>query len=213
MRRSDLLRVLARVPTPERPRAELEQVVTPPDAAAKLLLTALARDDLAGRSVVDLGAGTGRLAIGAATLGARTVRGVEEDAALVAVARAAAAEAGVAVSIDRGDVRSWTTRADTVVMNPPFGAQRRHADRPFWGTALSIADRAVYAFALRDARPYVLARAAEHGAIIESLEPVGWSLPRTFPHHTHDRRSLDVDLWVLRIRPRATRLRGAASRS
>jgi putative methylase len=205
MRRAALLRALARVPPPDSPRAEWEQVVTPPELAADLLFEALAREDIAGRSVVDLGAGTGRLAIGAALLGAQSVRGVEVDPALGATARTAAARAGVAVEFEVADVRSWTARVDTVVMNPPFGAQRRHADRPFWECALSGACRAIYAFALRDARPFVEARIADAEASVESVTPVRWRLERTFPHHAHDARAIAVDLWAVRASPDARR--------
>ena len=69
MRRSELVRALERVAVPAAPRAELEQVVTPPERAADLLEATSSVGGLVGRSVVDLGSGTGRLAIGAALLG------------------------------------------------------------------------------------------------------------------------------------------------
>src|SRR5690606_40553656 len=37
------------------------------------------------------------------------------------------------------DLASLVGPCDTVVMNPPFGAQEPHADRPFIDAALSIA--------------------------------------------------------------------------
>ncbi len=70
MRRGELVRLLQRVPELADPRPELEQVSSPAEAAATLLATADRLDGLAGRSVLDLGCGTGRLAIGAAALGA-----------------------------------------------------------------------------------------------------------------------------------------------
>jgi putative methylase len=198
VRRADLVRRLERVPPPERPRADLEQVVTPSDAAAELLFGALANGDLEGRSVVDLGCGTGRLAIGAALLGARPVVGVEVDDAAVAVGRDAAHGTGVEVEFRHLRVAEWTGPAETVVMNPPFGAQRRHADRPFWDAAFRVAGRAVYAFALADSRTFIARRAVAAGAHVLETRRVAWELPRTFPHHTRRRVSLAVDLWAIR---------------
>jgi putative methylase len=198
MRRSDLLRRIERIPLPPQPRPELEQVGTPAEAAAELLFTALAAGDLDGRSVLDLGCGTGRLAIGAALLGARPAVGVDVDADLLALAREAAAREKVAVEFAAARVEAWARPADVVVMNPPFGAQRRHADRPFWDAAFRLAGRSVYAFALAPSRTFIARRAVAAGAHVVATRPVAWELPRTFPHHTQRRVGLPVDLWAVR---------------
>ncbi len=183
---------------PSDPRADLEQVVSPPEAAAELLFAALAAGDLEGRSVLDLGSGTGRLAIGAALLGGGPVVGVEVDPRSVAVARVAAAAESVEVEFVDANVSEWTRRADVVVMNPPFGAQRAHADRPFWDAAYRLAGRSIYAFALTESRTFIARRAVAADAHVLATRPVAWELPRTFPHHTRRRVALAVDLWVVR---------------
>jgi len=197
MRRAELVRRLESVPPPTHPRSDLEQVVTPAEPAAELLFTALAAGDLAG-SVLDLGSGTGRLAIGAGLLGASPVAGVEVDPESVALARAAATDAGAVVEFATGDVGGWTRSADVVVMNPPFGAQRLHADRPFWDAAYRLAGRSVYAFALAESRTFIARRAVAANAHVLETRPVAWGLPRTFPHHTRRRVALSVDLWTIR---------------
>ncbi len=198
MRRSELVRRLARVPPLERPRADLEQVESPPDAAAELLFDALAAGDLDGRSVLDLGSGTGRLAIGARLLGAARATGVEIDPRATEAARRAAEEAGVEVDFRTADVGASATAADTVLMNPPFGAQRAHADRPFWDAAFRLARRSVYAFSLADSRTFIARRAVAANAHVLSSRPVAWELPRSFPHHTRRRVAVAVDLWAIR---------------
>jgi putative methylase len=198
VRRSELVRKLSRVPLAENPRADLEQVGTPADAAAELLFAAVRLDGLAGRSVLDLGSGTGRLAIGAALLGADPVVGVEVDPALVATARAAARDAGVTVEWVAADVAEYDRRADLVLMNPPFGAQRRHADRPFWDRAFALASRSVHAFALADSRTFIARRAVARNVQVLETQPVAWEFPRTFPHHSRRRVTLAVDRWALR---------------
>ena len=168
------------------------------------MLAALAEGNLAGRRVADLGSGTGRLAIGAALLGAAPVEGIEIDPTLVEVARATARRARVRVEFAAGDVASWHGPAEVVIMNPPFGAQRRHADRPFWDAALAGPGRSIYGFALTSARAFVLARLADAGALVAWTRSIPWSLPRVFAHHTRARADLGVDLWAVRT-PRASR--------
>ncbi len=196
--RPRLVRVLGQLSGFVSPRADTEQIATPPEAAAELLYDALARDDLAGRTVLDLGSGTGLLAIGAAILGARRVVGVERAPEAIAVARTNADRLGVGVRWVKSSVSAYREAADTVVMNPPFGAQRRHADAPFWNRAFALARRAIYAFSLAESRTFIGREAVARGARIETARPIHWELPATFPHHRKPRVPLSVDLWVLR---------------
>lgn len=197
MRRSELIRTLSEIPEFSHPDPKREQVATPPERAADLLFEALARGDLVGRSVVDLGSGTGRLAIGAALLGADPVEGIEADPEAVALARTAATSAGVDVSWTIRDVSGVDSVANTVVMNPPFGAQTRGADQPFWDAALAR-PRAVYAFALADSRTFIARLTVARGARVEAQRPVPWTLGPTFRHHRKRSVELPVDLWVIR---------------
>ncbi len=188
---------LAKLPGPPTPDPALEQVPTPPERAAELLLGAWQRDDLEGRTVADLGAGTGVLALGAALLGARSVVGWEVDPVLVAIAREWATRWKLPVVFHPAEVRQAAGRADTVVMNPPFGAQRQGADREFWDAAFRLRPRRVYGFALAASRSFIARRAVQAKTRILDLHPVPWELPALFPHHRARSRPLKVDLWVL----------------
>jgi len=197
VRRDELVRRIQSVPLPPDPAAPLEQVTTPAEAAANLLAVLDRQVGLRGRSVLDLGSGTGRLAIGAALLGAEPVTGVEVDASLVLIARAAARAAQATVEFRISDVAEWDRTADVVVMNPPFGAQRRHADRPFWDRAFTLARCAIGAFASSASRTFIARLALDRGAHVVEVEPVPWNLPRTFPHHRAASVRLAVDRWVI----------------
>ncbi|HEV2317390.1 MAG TPA: METTL5 family protein [Thermoplasmata archaeon] len=197
MKNAALIRRLSGLETFDRPDPKLEQVATPPEAAAELLNLALQRGDLEGRSVADLGAGTGLLGIGAKLLGAREVVAIEVDPDAVEVARRNATKAKVDLRVEKMDVERFAEKVDTVVMNPPFGAQRRHADLPFWDAALRSAQRGTYAFALADSRTFIARRAVERAASIAENRPVRWVLPASFPHHTKPQVPIPVDLWVL----------------
>jgi len=198
VRRAELVRRLEQVPPFAAPRADLEQVTTPAEAAATLLACAEKWDGLAGRSVLDLGCGTGRLAIGAALLGATSVVGVDVDPSAIAVAERAARAADADVRFVVGPVDRCERPAELVVMNPPFGAQRRHADRPFWESALRLAARSVYAFSLAASRSFIARRTVARQAHVLEVVPVPWVLGRTFAHHRRQQVDLDVDLWAIR---------------
>ena len=197
MRRAELVRKLQTVPPFPVADASREQVVTPPELAAGMLEDALARGDLLGRHVLDLGCGTGVLSIGASLLGAERVTGVDSDARALDLARSAADRLGASVAWTCAAVEDLVVPADTVLMNPPFGAQRRHADRPFWAAALAAAPRRIHAFALADSRTFIARWAVAHSVRIEETRPVVWPLPATFPHHRKRRVELAVDRWVL----------------
>jgi putative methylase len=173
-------------------------VVTPAEAAAELLYEALSRGDIEGRTVLDLGSGTGRLAIGAALLGASATIGVEQDPEAVRIASENAEGAGVECVWVQAPVADYNQSVDTVVMNPPFGAQRKHADVPFWERAFALAKRGIYAYSLAESRTFIERQAVARDARIEATRPVRWELPATFPHHRKPRVPLSVDLWVLR---------------
>lgn len=200
MRLNELERLLEKVAGFPAPSARLEQYQTPAPLAARLLYHAALNGDIVGRRIGDLGCGTGILAIGAALLGAREVVGIDADEAVLSTARENAARTGVGVTFlsgrigDRGTVSSIGS-CDTVVMNPPFGAQTVHADRPFIDAALEIAPR-VYGIFNAGSRRFVESYIAGRGVV---EEVIGGLLPvrRTFSFHTRDVREIAVEIMVL----------------
>jgi putative methylase len=180
-----------------RPRAALEQYQTPAPLAARLLYHAKMKGDIEGKRVVDLGCGTGILAIGAALLGAESVTGADIDEAALAVAGENAALLDAEVTFLPADLADAGSRerigdADTVVMNPPFGAQKAHADRPFIDAALALAPVTYSIFNAGS----ILFVAAYTGQRAEITEKIGGAFPirRTFAFHTKDIQEIEVEI-------------------
>ncbi|QYZ79669.1 methyltransferase domain-containing protein [Methanofollis formosanus] len=181
------------------PRPVLEQYATPADVAARLLYHASTEGAIGGRRVLDLGCGTGVLACGAALLGAGEVVGIDLDLGALQAARSNADDLEVDLDLVRGQVgTTFPIRPDTfetVVMNPPFGAQKKHADRPFIDCALMAAP-VVYgifnAGSLDFVEKYVEGRGEVTGAVEGSF-----AIPRTFAFHRKDRMEIPVE--ILRI--------------
>ncbi|MDG6250047.1 METTL5 family protein [Methanocalculus sp.] len=184
---------VAGIPNPDPAQ---EQYMTPAPLAARLLFDAYLAGDIEGCSVCDLGSGTGILSIGAALLGADEVVGVEGDARLVAAARENAEKLSADCRFIADDIRSMRESFDTVVMNPPFGAQSEHADRPFIDAALRIAP-VTYGIFNAGTMPflasYIRGRAEIAGAV-SALFPI----KRMFSFHSRDLLEIPVEIVCLR---------------
>jgi ribosomal protein L11 methyltransferase len=92
-------------------------------ATTRLCLAALQQIDLAGRRVLDVGTGSGVLAIAASRLGAASVLGIDEDPdALHAARESVALNPGADVALEAADVRSMASRTFDVVAANLTGA-------------------------------------------------------------------------------------------
>ena len=192
--RKALDQLLRSIPDFPEPKPELEQYPTPPFAALQLLEHAWQAGDLAG-SVADLGCGTGRLALGAAFLGAKVV-GVELDSGALEVARQAATGAELEVEWRCDAVENWTQQVDTIVMNPPWGAQRPGADRPFLRAALATAG-SVWSLQPAVSDRFLRRYVEQLGGAVAGAWPVDLKLERTMPHHTRERKTVEGTLYHL----------------
>lgn len=201
MKKRELEIRLERVlPHPD-PKAGLEQYATPAPIAADLLYFAHGKGDIAGRKVLDAGCGTGILGIGAALLGAAEVIGVDTDQEALAVAMENAWRAGVELSLLTMEVGEFPERVDTVVQNPPFGAQRRHADRPFLETAMRLG-QVVYTIHNAETEPWVRAKVGELGGTVTDVLRYAFPIPHTFAFHRDEVREVPVvALRVARANP------------
>ncbi len=194
MKKRELEIILQALPSFPSPRPELEQYATPAVIAADMLFEALARGDVQGRRVLDLGCGAGPLGIGAALLGAEHVTGLDSDPSALAQALANAARAGVEVEYIQSDVLDARGAWDTVIMNPPFGAQRRGADRPFLSTAMRCAP-VIYSLHLSQTEAFVERFARRSGYTAEPLKRYKLGIPYMFEFCSKAKKEVDVTLF------------------
>jgi len=201
MRLKQLEMKLQRVEGFDSPSARREQYGTPASLAARLLYHAMMRDDIIGRRVHDLGCGTGILSIGALLLGASAVKGVDIDEKAVESAQKNAEIIGVKPEFVTGDICEQEVRAalgpcDTVVMNPPFGAQVAHADRPFIDAALELGE-ITYGIFNQGSRKFLEEYVRGRGEI-EEVVGVDFPLKRTFFFHRKDVQEIKVEIYIIR---------------
>jgi putative methylase len=199
VRKRDLERALSQIEAHPLPNAYLEQYTTPSNVAAETLyLAAYVYDDVIGKTVVDLGCGTGRLAIGAALLGAREVFGVDVDRAAVRMAQKNAETMGVKEKTHWivADIDVVKGTFDTVLQNPPFGVQRKRADRRFITKSLELSST-IYSFhkSGESNREFIKRFIEGHGGRVTNIFPLKMEIPRMFKFHTKRKQSIQVDLY------------------
>ena len=199
VRKRDLERALSEIEVHPMPNAYLEQYTTPSNVAAETLyLAAYVYDDIIDKTVMDLGCGTGRLAIGAALLGAKEVFGVDVDPIAVRVAQKNAEIMGVKEKTHwiAADIDVVKGTFDTVLQNPPFGVQRRRADRRFITKSLELSST-IYSFHKggESNREFIKRFIEGHGGRVTNIFPLKMEIPRMFKFHTKKKQSIQVDLY------------------
>ncbi|ASA76824.1 METTL5 family protein [Thermococcus sp. 5-4] len=198
MKKKHLAMTLSRLEGFRNPKPELEQYRTPGNVAAELLWLAHSRGDIAGRVVADLGAGTGVLTVGACLLGAERVYAVEVDGDAVEVLHGNVERLGLAdcVEVLHTHVSDFSASVNTVVMNPPFGSQNPHADRPFLTKAFEVGD-VVYSIHLAkpEVRRFIEAFVRDFGFSITHRVTLPFEIPAQFFFHRKRLERISVDVY------------------
>lgn len=186
------------------PKADLEQYQTPAKIAADLLWNAHAIGDIEGLKVADLASGTGIFSVGSALLGAVEVVGVDADQDAVDIARSEASRMGLA-DVTRfvvSDISDFKEKADTVIQNPPFGAQKAHrkeADRLFITKSMEVAP-VVYSFHILETEEFVRNYFQKEGGKVTNTFRYRFPLPKIYDFH--QKEEVEVDVVVLRVERR-----------
>jgi putative methylase len=219
IRKLDLERFLSTVESQPSPKVHLEQYTTSEQIVANMLyIAAYTNDDIVEKSVLDLGCGTGRLALGASFVGAKEVVGIDIDRLAITTASENRKKAGLSnVQWVLGDISAIEGKFDTVLQNPPFGVQTREADRAFLVKALE-AGNAVYSlhnhpevdsrlikqlkssqgFLQVSASPFLERFIAKHGGAVTAVYAMHMTIPRMFDFHKKLKHDLVIDLYVIK---------------
>jgi putative methylase len=195
IRKHDLAIKLQTIGSHPKPKVSLEQYSISADLAAEILFRACYEyDDIEGKSVVDLGAGTGRLVLGASMLGAKCAIGVELDQETLKTAEANSRQLGLSADWIVADIEALRGPVDTVVMNPPFGTRRAHNDVRFLQTAIRIS-KVTYSIHKTSTREYLERWLRKHGSRPNVILTSDLAIPHQFPFHRKLRGHVEVDIF------------------
>ena len=219
IRKLDLERFLASVVPQPNPQVHLEQYTVSEQIAANMLfIAANANDDVTGKSVLDLGCGTGRLALGASFVGAKEVVGIDIDRSAIQTASQNKKNTGLSnVQLILGGIDTIYGCFDTVLQNPPFGVQTREADRAFLVKALEVG-KSIYSLhshpevdarlikKLKDSQRFLQVQAspflerfiAQHGGFVTAVYAMVMTIPKMFDFHTKLKHDFVIDMYVIK---------------
>jgi putative methylase len=198
MKQKELEIMLQKIPEFNSPKPQLEQYLTPAPIAADLLFTATQYGDIENKIVVDLGCGTGIFSVGAYLCGAAQVVGFDIDCDCINQARDYAFENNLNLNFMIERVRNVNTVCDTVIMNPPFGAQKSNirADRAFVEKGFQIS-AVIYFLCLSKTVPFIEKMVSSLGGEIDFKKDYVFRMKHTFEFH--EKKSQNFDVTLLRI--------------
>ncbi|MCJ7450618.1 MAG: METTL5 family protein [Candidatus Nanohaloarchaeota archaeon QJJ-9] len=204
MRKAELKIFLSKLEGFRQPKPHLEQYKTPPDVAAEMLMRA---KHIGGKKIVDLGAGTGILTIGAAILGFEA-KGYEKDSEALETAKKnleKAEEKYGELSADfvESEVSEAEGKGDIVVMNPPFGIQKEDSNLKFLEKAFEISSKVLSLMhrsenRLTRTRKFIKEFAQKRGFDTEIVGSYRLGLPNSMKFHEKDKKAIKVDLYYFK---------------
>jgi len=178
----------------QNPKLGLEQYPVSSEVAAELLYMAGFEHRDLRRHTIDLGTGTGRLAIGAAIMGCTEVVGVDIDETAIALARENSGAVGVQVKWLVSDIDRVEGKYDTVIMNPPYGTRSPHLDVRFLERAFELAPVS-YSIHKSSTRKFLKSFIAKRNRKVDGLRSMSLNIPHLFPFHHEKWESVQVDLY------------------
>jgi putative methylase len=221
IRKLELELFLSQMESQPSPEVSLEQYTVSEAVAARMLyLAAYTNGDIIDKTILDLGCGTGRLALAASFLGAQSVVGIDIDKTAIIVAAENSEKAGFKINVQWviGDVNAVAGSFDTVLQNPPFGVQKRAADRKFLEKALEVGN-VVYSLhnhSRTDRQlvkrlksnstgmlqivpsPFIEKFVERHHGVVKAVYAMPMTIPRMFDFHTKMKHDFVVDLYVIK---------------
>ncbi|MBS3167780.1 methyltransferase [Candidatus Woesearchaeota archaeon] len=176
----------------------LEQYQTNSEFASELLWLVYQNEDIEDKYIADFGCGNGLLGIGALLLGAKFVYFLDLDENALEICKNNVNSLGFHnCKFIHSDVYKFDNNVDIVVMNPPFGVQKRKADKTFLEVAMKHS-KVIYSIHKIESKNFIQQLSSESGFQIENVIERDFIIKRSFDFHNKDRYNVKVGIWILR---------------
>ena len=207
--KKDLAVTLSRLKRFDNPKWKLEQFETDGDSASDAIWSAYLSGSIDNKQVLDLGAGTGVLGLGALLVGASKVCFIDcdEDALnilrenILFLSERYDEDFNSLITIINSTIESLNKsdlpwEPECIIQNPPFGAKGNdHADKRFLEFAFSVS-RVVYSFHKSTSDSFVFALSRDHKFEITKKIECKFPLRNTQHYHKSKIKRIDVTLYV-----------------
>jgi len=170
--------------------------MTPANIAADIIFIAFQFGDIEDKKVVDLGCGTGIFSFGAKIANAKEVIGIDIDEESIEIAKKYAEDNNESIEFIAQAVRDVDMKCDTVITNPPFGAQKsnRWADRGFIEKGFEISE-VIYSLHLTKTIPFIEKLVLALDGEISFKKNYEFPIKHTYFFHKKKLERLDVTLF------------------
>ncbi|MFX0042589.1 MAG: METTL5 family protein [Candidatus Hodarchaeota archaeon] len=207
--KKELVSIIQSTETFIKPKIELEQYCIDAKSAVDIIfLAGIEFNDIEHNIIFDLGTGTGRLSIACAFMKAHIVisTDIDWDAMIVLKRNIQSLDLEQIIFPICSDMNSFEIKRDllpynmkiTTIMNPPFGVQKRTADRIFLKKAFTFSD-VVYSIHLASEKihSFITKFINQFNWIIDYVFPMNMVLEKTFQFHTQKKKKIDVNIYRL----------------
>lgn len=202
--KKELAIIISKLKPIEKPKYWLEQYTIPSELAAEILNLAYLNNHIKDKFVCDFGCGSGRLAIGAAIMGAKKVYGIDIDKYLKNIFKENLKIAEdligrkLKVKFVCKDIFDFKERCDTVIQNPPFGFKGERKDIDFLEKATSLASfiYSIHHHSIKN-RKFIKDFLEKRGFKIIYLKKQRFIIPYLFKFHRKYKYSYYVDLYAI----------------
>ncbi len=207
LKKKDLVSLVQNTQVFKNPKIELEQYCIDAGSVVDFAYFAgIEHDDIQNNLVFDLGAGTGRISIAAASLGARSIIAIDLDWEALATLKKNLQVTNLMgiispicadiITFPVREIECLKTKSITTLMNPPFGVQKKNADRAFLKIAFSISN-VVYSIHLtgEKSHKFISNYANRLGWTIDYFVPFNMLLERAYFFHEERVKKIDTTIY------------------
>ena len=183
------------------PKIIFEQYMTPPEIAAFMIHYAWMKGRIENKKIIDIGAGTGMLGIGAAFLGGDvTMIEIDKDAYEILKNNVAKTDHEIRLINENVFDFDFDEKYDTALINPPFGIKSVNKDMDFIVKASKISK---YIFSIHDGSESNINNIKSlfeknNLKIVDSLL-MDFNLKSTYPWHEEKNKILKVILLYSKV--------------
>ncbi|MGC8581380.1 MAG: METTL5 family protein [Thermoplasmata archaeon] len=192
MNKKGLSIILEKLEKNNAPSPKLEQYSIGGEIASDILFKAYIDGNIENKIIADFGTGNGIFAIGACLLGAKACIGIDIDKKSILIANRNAHLTNTYPSFINANIKDICLQnIDTVFQNPPFGSQRKHADRIFIDKAIS-SSATVYSIHNANTIKFIENYVNNTNHYISWMQYYILSIPHMFKFHTKEKEHIKV---------------------